>query len=112
MQELKALATSPSKSCIDDEAALHMINECHPTPRTRNVDVQHFAIQATGIWGMHTKTRPQTHTFHLSLQEWQEGMDGWIVLLMRLLNVFDCLTMADSQCLMPSRCCVILCQVG
>ena len=43
--ELGALAPGPSKIYIDNEAALHMINERRPTPRACHVEVQHFAIQ-------------------------------------------------------------------
>ena len=44
LQELEALAPGPSILYIDNEAALHMINERRPTPRARHVEVQHFAI--------------------------------------------------------------------
>lgn len=39
------LGYSPTSLYIDNEAALHMINERRPTPRARHIDVQHFAIQ-------------------------------------------------------------------
>ena len=45
LQELEAPAPGPSTLHIDNEAALHVINERHPTPCARHVDVQHFAIQ-------------------------------------------------------------------
>ncbi len=45
LQELDALAPGPSPLLIDNEAALHMINEDRPTPRARHVEIQHFTIQ-------------------------------------------------------------------
>ena len=42
---MDALAPGPSTLFIDNEAALHMINERRPTPRARHVEVQYFAVQ-------------------------------------------------------------------
>jgi hypothetical protein len=41
---------------MDNEAAIAMINERRPTPRSRHIDIQHFAIQewrAAGDIEMH-----------------------------------------------------------
>jgi len=45
MQELDAIRPGPSPMYIDNEAAIHMINERRPTPRARHIEIQHFAIQ-------------------------------------------------------------------
>ena len=45
LEELDALADGPTILYIDNQAALHMINENRPTERARHVAVQHFAIQ-------------------------------------------------------------------
>ena len=35
----------PTPLCKDNQAAIAMINECKPAPRSRHIDIQHFAIQ-------------------------------------------------------------------
>ena len=45
MQQLDAIRPGPSPMYIDNEAAIHMINERRPTPRARHIEIQHFAIQ-------------------------------------------------------------------
>jgi hypothetical protein len=35
---------------VDNQAAIAMINENKPTPRSRHIDIQHFAIQE---WCVH-----------------------------------------------------------
>ena len=35
----------PTRLFIDNKAAIDMINESKPTPRSRHIDTQHFAIQ-------------------------------------------------------------------
>lgn len=45
LQGLDFLRPSPTRLLIDNEAALAVINEKKPTPRSRHIDVQHFAIQ-------------------------------------------------------------------
>jgi len=45
LQDLDALAPGPTVLYIDNQAALHMINEKRPTDRARHVDTQWFAIQ-------------------------------------------------------------------
>ena len=36
---------APTPIYNDNEAAIAMINQCKPTPRSRHIDIQHFAIQ-------------------------------------------------------------------
>lgn len=43
--DLGFLAPGPSRMFIDNQAALHMINERRPTPRARHIETQYFAIQ-------------------------------------------------------------------
>ena len=43
--ELDAMRPGPSPMCIDNQAAVAMINESRPTPRARHIEIQHFAIQ-------------------------------------------------------------------
>ena len=46
----------PTPLYEDNMAAIAMINECKPTPRSRHIDIQHFAIQEwqqRGIIVMH-----------------------------------------------------------
>ena len=45
LSELDAMTEGPSNLCIDNLAALAMINESRPAPRARHVETQHFAIQ-------------------------------------------------------------------
>ena len=45
LTELDAMRLGPSPMCIDNQAAMAMINESRPTPRARHVEIQHFAIQ-------------------------------------------------------------------
>lgn len=45
LTELEAMRPGPSPMCIDNQAAMAMINESKPTPRARHVEIQHFAIQ-------------------------------------------------------------------
>ena len=42
---LDALCPGPTHLFIDNVAALHMINEKHPTPHAQHIDIHHFAIQ-------------------------------------------------------------------
>ncbi len=45
LSELEALPPGPSSLYVDNQAALHMVNESRPTPRARHIEIQHFAIQ-------------------------------------------------------------------
>ena len=45
LSELDALPAGPSPLYVDNQAALHMVNESRPTPRARHIEIQHFAIQ-------------------------------------------------------------------
>jgi hypothetical protein len=37
--------TEPTLLYIDNQVAMHMINDNKPTPRLRHIDIQPFAIQ-------------------------------------------------------------------
>ena len=45
LKELDALRPGPTPLCVDNEAAIAMINENRPTTRARHIEIQHFAIQ-------------------------------------------------------------------
>ena len=45
LQELNVPCLCPTKLYIDNQAAIAMINENKPTPRSCHIDIQHFAIQ-------------------------------------------------------------------
>jgi hypothetical protein len=45
LQELDLGETEPTTLYIDNQATMHMINDDKPTPRSRHIDIQHFAIQ-------------------------------------------------------------------
>ena len=45
MKELGLLQSGPTKMLVDNKAAIDMINEKKPTPRSRHIDIQHFAVQ-------------------------------------------------------------------
>jgi hypothetical protein len=45
LQELKLTETEPTLLYIDNQAAMHMINDNKPTPCSRHIDIQHFTIQ-------------------------------------------------------------------
>jgi hypothetical protein len=45
LQELELTETEPTLLYIDNQMAMHMINDNKPTPCSRHIDIQHFAIQ-------------------------------------------------------------------
>jgi hypothetical protein len=45
LHELGFTQQGPTPLYEDNQAAIAMINECKPTPRSRHIDIQHFAIQ-------------------------------------------------------------------
>jgi hypothetical protein len=45
LQDLDLLQTEPTLLYIDNQATMHMINDDKPTPRSRHIDIQYFAIQ-------------------------------------------------------------------
>ena len=45
MNDLGFAQTGPTPLCEDNQAAIAMINERKPTPRSHHIDIQHFAIQ-------------------------------------------------------------------
>ena len=45
LHQLEALRPGPTPLCVDNQAAIAMVNEDRPTPRARHIDIQHFAIQ-------------------------------------------------------------------
>ena len=56
LQELGFEQDGATPLYVDNQAAIAMINEGHPTPRSRHIDIQHFAIQEwrqRGIVEMH-----------------------------------------------------------
>ena len=61
LRELGMLLPGPCLCYIDNQAALNMINESHPTPHARHVETQHFAIQEWQKAGeVHMKHLPGT----------------------------------------------------
>jgi hypothetical protein len=45
LADLGESQSGPTPLYEDNQAAIHMINDSRPTPRSRHVDIQHFAIQ-------------------------------------------------------------------
>jgi hypothetical protein len=45
LSELGYAPTGPTTLHVDNQAAVAMINESKPTPRSRHIDIQHFAVQ-------------------------------------------------------------------
>jgi hypothetical protein len=45
LHELGFLRPGPSPLYVDNKAAVDMVNEKRPTPRSRHIEIQHFAIQ-------------------------------------------------------------------
>jgi hypothetical protein len=45
LEELGFAQKDPTPLYVDNLAAIPMINENKPTPRSRHIDIQHFAIQ-------------------------------------------------------------------
>ena len=43
--QLGFVQDKPTPLYVDNQAAIAMINERRPTPRSRHIDIQHFAIQ-------------------------------------------------------------------
>jgi hypothetical protein len=46
LKDLGCLREGPSRCFTDNLAAVHIVNERKPTPRTRHIEVQHFAVQS------------------------------------------------------------------
>ena len=45
LKELNLLKDGPTKLYVDNLACMNIVNERRPTPRTRHIEVQHFAVQ-------------------------------------------------------------------
>jgi hypothetical protein len=45
LRQLRIEQVKPTPLYVDNQAAIAMVNENKPTPRSRHVDIQHFAIQ-------------------------------------------------------------------
>jgi ribosomal protein L30/L7E len=45
LQELGLEEVGPTILYINNQATMHMINDDKPTPRSRHINIQHFAIQ-------------------------------------------------------------------